>query len=247
MRADGLPTQHMRSLAYWMAAPELEGMTSMQVCGSEWVSHVTCRRKLMSRAAARRRETAACTRAAASSTGWSPARSARCLQRGRAADRRADRLARRADRRPIRELRAVRRAHPAPERIAAQVALGYFVPHPVDARHRLRPRAAAGRCARASAGTSCARVRATGRDRSPDARGEPCARTPTTASRWCSRSSTAATCASRWSGSTSGPLAHYLKHLARWYLERERSEPVERVVHTLLDRSARGLGLEAAP
>jgi len=43
------------------------------------------------------------------------------------------------------------------------------------------------------------------------------------------------------------PLAHYLKHLARWYLERDRSEPVEHVVHTLLERSARGLGLEAAP
>ena len=42
------------------------------------------------------------------------------------------------------------------------------------------------------------------------------------------------------------PLAHYLKHLARWYLERERGEHVERVVHTLLDRSARGLGLEEA-
>ena len=47
VRADGLPTQHMRSLAYWMAAPELAGTTSMQVCGTEWVSHVTCRRKLM--------------------------------------------------------------------------------------------------------------------------------------------------------------------------------------------------------
>jgi hypothetical protein len=43
------------------------------------------------------------------------------------------------------------------------------------------------------------------------------------------------------------PLANYLKHLAIWYLERDRSEPVERVVHTLLDRSARGLGLETAP
>ncbi len=41
------------------------------------------------------------------------------------------------------------------------------------------------------------------------------------------------------------PLAHYLKHLALWYLEAERGEHVERVVHTLLDRSARGLGLEA--
>ncbi|MFZ1927029.1 MAG: hypothetical protein WAU42_12910, partial [Solirubrobacteraceae bacterium] len=41
------------------------------------------------------------------------------------------------------------------------------------------------------------------------------------------------------------PLALYLRHLARWYMEAERSSHVERVIHTLLDRSARGLGLEA--
>jgi hypothetical protein len=35
-------------------------------------------------------------------------------------------------------------------------------------------------------------------------------------------------------------------HLARWFSERERSEPVARVVHTLLERGARGLGLEEA-
>jgi hypothetical protein len=43
-----------------------------------------------------------------------------------------------------------------------------------------------------------------------------------------------------------GPLARYVTHLARWYLEAERSAPVQRVVHTLLDRGARGLGLEEA-
>ena len=41
------------------------------------------------------------------------------------------------------------------------------------------------------------------------------------------------------------PLALYLRHLALWYLERDRDTHVERVVHTLLDRSAHGLGLEA--
>jgi hypothetical protein len=43
-----------------------------------------------------------------------------------------------------------------------------------------------------------------------------------------------------------GPLARYVVHFARWYLERDRSEPVQRVVHTLLARGARGLGLEEA-
>jgi hypothetical protein len=41
------------------------------------------------------------------------------------------------------------------------------------------------------------------------------------------------------------PIALYLRHLARWYMEAERSSHTERVIHTLLDRSARGLGLEA--
>ena len=47
VRSDGLPTQHMRALAYWSAAPELDDFTSLQVCGTEWVSHVTCRRQLL--------------------------------------------------------------------------------------------------------------------------------------------------------------------------------------------------------
>jgi arginyl-tRNA synthetase len=47
VRADGLPTQHMRALAYWSAAPELDDYISLQVCGNEWVAHVTCRRQLI--------------------------------------------------------------------------------------------------------------------------------------------------------------------------------------------------------
>ena len=30
-----------------VAAPELDGFTSLQVCGNEWVAHVTCRRQLI--------------------------------------------------------------------------------------------------------------------------------------------------------------------------------------------------------
>ncbi len=47
VRSDGLPTQHMRALAYWAAAPELDDVTSLQVSGAEWVAHVTCRRQLL--------------------------------------------------------------------------------------------------------------------------------------------------------------------------------------------------------
>ena len=130
MRADGVPTQHMRSLVYWMAAPELDGMTSMQVCGTEWVSHVTCRRKLMNELTPRAKQStihpthdifngmvSRQKRAVTSSEGallideltdWLDARST-AIPRGC----------------------EVRRQHPAPERIAAQVALGYFLPYPV--------------------------------------------------------------------------------------------------------------------
>ena len=43
-------------------------------------------------------------------------------------------LDRGADRRRPRGLREVRRAHPAPERIPAQIALGYFLPYPMTPR-----------------------------------------------------------------------------------------------------------------
>ena len=116
----------------------------MQVCGTEWVAHVDLhRRKLMDELHA---QTAA--------TGGSHPPDARHLprhgrppeardrlERGRAADRRADRVDRRADRRRSRAGARCAARHPSPERIAAQVALGYFLPYPVAPRDRLRARA----------------------------------------------------------------------------------------------------------
>ncbi len=83
VRPDGVTTQHMRALAYWMACPTLEDMTSMQICGTEWVGHVTCRRKLMDELRAQRqREPAPDPRhlqrdGRATEARWPPAR-ARC-------------------------------------------------------------------------------------------------------------------------------------------------------------------------
>jgi hypothetical protein len=42
------------------------------------------------------------------------------------------------------------------------------------------------------------------------------------------------------------PLARYASHLARWQLAEERAPHVQRVVQSTLDRTARGIGLEAA-
>src|ERR1044072_7760408 len=47
VRSDGVPTQHMRALAYWLADTGLDGSPSVQVCGQEWFAHVTCRRPLI--------------------------------------------------------------------------------------------------------------------------------------------------------------------------------------------------------
>jgi arginyl-tRNA synthetase len=246
VRADGLPTQHMRALAYWMTAPDLGQMTSMQVCGTEWVSHVTCRRKLMDELIP----------AGNGSPGGRPpihpthdifngmvARQKRAMassEGGLLIDELTEWLDAQIDADPRR--REVRRRHPFPERVAAQVALGYFLPYPVAPRidfdtARLledgeslgwdlaRARARPGQLASANGG------------RPAD---DPEYRFAVVQSELYRRYLRLA--AQRLDVR---PLAHYLKHLARWHLEAERGEHVEHIVQTLLERSARGLGLEA--
>ncbi len=239
VRADGLSTQHVRSLTYAMTAPELEGMTSLQVTGSEWVAHVTSIRKL---ALELRPEL---------NGGFHPSRSIfhgmvssekRALTSSAGAlliDELAEWLDEQIDGDPTRRAGAPHPPGSGTDRGAARARL---LPAPPRRAPTWTSRPS-GCCAsrRASAGTWRVRVRATaGRAPPTGAR----RRTPTIASRWSSPSSTAATCASRCERLDVRPLAHYLKHLAIWYLERERGEHVERVVHTLLDRSARGLGLD---
>ena len=138
MRGDDLPTQHMRALAYWMAAPGLEGMTSVQVCGSEWVSHVTCRRQLMGQLMAdggkgmhpssdifhgmvsRQKRAIASSEEGAllidELTEWLQAQ----IESDPGSEQVIDRLG-------------------SAERIAGQVALGFFVPRPVTPRVDFQP------------------------------------------------------------------------------------------------------------
>jgi len=278
VRADGLPTQHMRALAYWMAAPELGDMISMQVCGTEWVSHVTCGRQLMDELQGGNGAGTAALEANGHErpstiavngqgqieeghgdnghvgnghVGMHPtydifngmvARQKRALASSEGAlliDELTDWIDEQID--GDAERREVRRNHPAPERIAAQVALGYFLPHPVAPRIDFEPE----RLLRGpeSLGWDLARARAHRKVR--DGRGATPAEDPeyrfaVVQSELYRRYLRLA--AERFDVR---PLAHYLKHLARWHLERERSEHVERVVRTLLERSGRGLGLES--
>jgi arginyl-tRNA synthetase len=247
VRADGVPTQHMRSLAYWMAAPELEGTTSMQVCGTEWVSHVTCRRKLMS-------ELLPPPNGGAGGNGHAAmhptldifngmvSRQKRALASSEGAlliDDLIEALDAQIEASPAG--RAVRHSHPSPERIAAHIALGFFVSHPVAPPIDFEPAQLLDDGE--SLGWDVVRARA--HHSRPSANGgrpseDPDYRFAVMQGELYRRYLRLAV--ERYDV---GPLGLYLKHLARWYMERPRSEHVERVVHTLLDRGARGLGLEA--
>ncbi|HTZ63561.1 MAG TPA: arginine--tRNA ligase [Solirubrobacteraceae bacterium] len=277
VRADGVPTQHMRALAYWMTAPELDQVTSMQVCGTEWVSHVTCRRKLMDELLERGGNgNGHAVHPTNDIFNGMVSRQKRALASSEGAlliDELSEWIETQLDSDP--RLRAVRRAHPCPERIAAQIALGYFLPHPVAPRIDFDPtrllidneslgwdlvRARAGRgldraerelvhggrgVGRAGRGLDHARGRLdlAGRDLRGSHRTSPVRdldyRFAVVQAELYRRYVRLAV-----QRLDVRPLAHYLKHLARWYLERDRSERVEHVVQTLLERSARGLGLQ---
>jgi hypothetical protein len=274
VRADGLPTQHMRALAYWMAAPELGEMISMQVCGTEWVSHVTCRRQLMDELLrdgngvdggdGSHGDGGSSGRGGSGNSGGgngSPGkrapmhpthdifngmvsaqkRAVASSEGGLLIDDLTDWIDAQIKDDPDR--REVRREHPRPERIAAQIALGWFLPHPVapaidfDTDRLLRAEESLGWdlvCARARHGSGAKRRRGRPVD-------DPAYRFAVVQSELYRRYLRLAV-----QRLDVRPLAHYLKHLALWQLERDHGEHVERVVHTLLDRSARGLGLETA-
>jgi arginyl-tRNA synthetase len=244
VRSDGLTTQHMRAVSYWMGAPDLEGVTTLQICGAEWVAHATCIRKLMTELTG--------SENGAVSRGVHPthdifhgmvAQQKRAVsssdEGGLLIDDLIEWLEEQIDSDP--QMRDVRRAHPAPERIPAQLALGYFLHHQAAADLEFAPAKLLNEedslgwdliRARARRGTSRSSARRPAED--PDYR---YAIVQSELYRRYLRLSVERR--DVW------PLAHYLKRLARWYVEAERTQDVEQVVHPLLDRGARGLGLQA--
>jgi arginyl-tRNA synthetase len=240
VRSDGLSTQHLRSLTYAMTAPELEGMTSLQVTGSEWVSHVTSIRKLAGDLRPGLNGSFHPSRSIFHGMVSSQKRALTSSAGALLIDELADWLDDQIDSHPAR--REVRRSHPFPERIAGQLALGYFLPHPVSPDMDFEP--ARLLCEGESLGWDLARARAR-RSAMGASYGRPAEdpdyRFAVIQSELYRRYLRLAV-----ERLDVRPLAHYLKHLAIWYLEQDRGEHVERVVHTLLDRSARGLGLETA-
>jgi hypothetical protein len=269
VRADGQTTQHMRAVSYWMGSPDLEGVTTIQITGTEWVAHSTCIRQLMTELTQGENGTVGASEGAnplegasgngeGSATGGSGrgihpthdifhgmvAQQKRAVsssdEGGLLIDDLIEWIETQIDTDP--QMREVRRAHPTPERIPAQVALGYFLPYPMTPRVDFET--AKLLTERESLGWDLVRARATHGTltTAPGHRPaeDPDYRSAVVQSEIYRRHLRLAV--ERFDVT---PLALYLRHLARWYLESERSSHVERVIHTLLDRSARGLGLEA--
>ena len=239
VRADGLSTQHLRSLTYALSAPELEGVTSLQVTGSEWVAHVTSIKKLAEQLRP------------GLNGGFHPNRSifhGMVAQNERAVtssagallvDDLTDWIDEQID--ADAKLSGMRATHPHPERIAAQVALGYFLPHPLTPDINFEPERLLS--PRDSLGLNLARARAhrSGPARTARPAEDPSYRFAVVQSELYRRHLRQAV-----QRLEVLPLANYLKHLSLWQLEHNGGEPVDRVVHTLLDRGARGLGLDPA-
>lgn len=248
VRSDGLPTQHMRALAYWSAAPELDDFISLQVCGTEWVSHVTCRRQLIDALEASNGN------GHGSAKGGGPptydvfhgmvARDRQSITSSKEGALLIDDLAEwietevEAD--PERD--EVRRNHPAADRIPARVALGYFLLQPTSKRVDFEPSKLL-REEKGSLGWDLARAQSH-RAAAP-APGERATdldyRFAVVQSQMYRRHLRSAV-----ESLDVLALARYVSHFARWYREEERSPDVERVVQTVLAEGVRGLGLEGA-
>jgi len=244
LRADGLPTQHMRALAYWMAAPGLEGTTSIQVCGLEWVAHVTCRRQLMD-LMMERGAGADINHPAHDVFHGMVSKQAESVSSSKRNALLIDELAEWIEGAMEDEERAgVRRRHPAADAIVPQVALGYFLMHtntkPLDFEPEKLLRE------EQSLGWDLARARAhngagNGNGAPPEPAQDPDYRFAVVQSEMYRRHLQQAV-----ERLDVSPLAKYVAHLSRWYLEADREPHVQEAIQAALAQGARGLGLETA-
>ncbi len=250
LRADGLPTQHMRALAYWAAAPQLDDVVSLQVCGNEWVSHVTCRRQLIEALGVTNGNGNGSARG-----GGPPTHDVfhGMVARGRESISSSKRGALLIDEldewlaaalREDPERRQALADHPNPDRLPAQIALGFFLLQPASKQVEFEPEKLL-RAGKASLGwdLALAQAQAGGEARlSGPAAADPAYRFAVVQSQMYRRH-----LASAVEGFDTLPLARFVAHFARWQVEAERPPEVRRVAAAVLAAGAAGLGIEVSP
>jgi arginyl-tRNA synthetase len=247
VRSDGLPTQHMRALAYWSAAPELDDFTSLQVCGTEWVSHVTCRRQLLDVLATAASNGHPNPITNGNGRGGPPthdvfhgmvARSNEAVSSSKEGALLIDDLVEWTDDRLLvdPELAKVRSRHPQPERMAARIVLAFFLLQTTSKRVEFEPELLFE--PERSLGWDI--VTAQARRGSEGAADDLDYRFAVVQSELFRRHLRSAV-----ADLDPVPLARYLSHFSRWYGAAERSARVDAVAQAVLDKGVRGLGLEA--
>lgn len=239
-----LKTQ-MSAAAYWMAAPELDGMISVHICGDEWLADLASRRELAGRLMANGHPPAdddSDMHPTNEVLHGSVSQGELGIASGEQSALTIDELCEWLEQ----EIDADPRGEPAlerfgsTERVAAQVALGYGLVRPAGERVNLF----AEKLLRARESPGWDLVRARARDGHAAAAPGALAQDPNYRFAVVQSELHRQQLRLAVERLDPSPLARHVVQLARWYLQRDRSEAVARVTRTALDRGARGLGLE---
>jgi len=249
VRSDGLPTQHMRALAYWAAADELDDVISMQVCGNEWVAHVTCRRKLIDEMGLVNGNGNGSARGGGPPTHdifhGMVARENESISSSKKGALLIDELVEwlEDELKQNPEFAEEMARHPHPETVPGQVALGYFLLQPTTKQVKFGKEKLLVE-GKGSLGWDLARAQA--HHASSEIQGERPAEDPDYRFAVVQSEHYRVHLASAVDEFDVAPLSKYLSHFARWYREDERAPEVEAVVQPVLEQGLRGLGLEGA-